>query len=81
MNKVYADVLACDGMGRTGCDLRTDPISDRDRRDRQQIFYAESCPDDYSSDTNLCGTLAWKGPAKSQKESVLKNKVWFAILN
>ena len=56
-------------------------IGDRDRRDGQQIFYAESCADDYSTDTHLCGALAGKGSAKSQKESVLKNKGWFAILD
>ena len=44
-------------------------------------FYAESCADDYSTDTHLCGALAGKGSAKSQKESVLKNKGWFAILD
>ena len=52
----------------TGCDLCTDRIGDRDRRDGQQIFYAESCADDYSTDTHLCGALAGKGSAKSQKE-------------
>mgnify|MGYP007059352357 CR=1 FL=1 len=56
-------------------------VLDRDRRDGQQIFYAESCADDHSADTHLCGALAGKGSAKSQKESVLKNKGWFAILD
>ena len=51
------------------------------RRDGQQIFYAESGAGDYSTDTHLCGALAGKGSAKSQKESVLKNKGWFAILD
>lgn len=68
-------------MGGTGRDLCTDCIGDRDRRDRQQIFYAESCADDHSADTHLCGALAGEGSAKSQKESVLKNKGWFAILD
>lgn len=73
--------FTCNGVGGTGCDLCTDRIGDRDRRDGQQIFYAESCADDYSTDTHLCGALAGKGSAKSQKESVLKNKGWFAILD
>ena len=40
-----------------------------------------SCADDHSADTHLCGALAGEGSAKSQKESVLKNKGWFAILD
>ena len=74
-----ADAGCCVDLSGSPCGIDCTCICDRNYG--KPVFSSLSGVDDCSSGTPVCGFMAWESTSEPQRETVLKNRRWFAILD